>query len=318
MTASVYQHFVPFTVLLHEDRPVDPRVYGPLVAPMLGLSVLEARLLVRKGRGIFLEGLKEEDARGLVARLAEDGLPAEAVDASTLPSLPLPRKVLQLDHGDELLTCGDEALPWEALGTVSVGIVARPEHQELFGHVDFRLVPPLHKLDGAERELVRENLLLKMSAKPKAELPKRKPESVLEEVDRRWGPKVKVYLDLLTADAGTWLRVPMDEVAYRYMAGSIRMGGAWGLQALLNDLREKALPAFSPMTLQLLDVADIKTLVFPQVEEFTRYTAWCALRRILWPTPDASSSPSPAPPASATDVDSSRSSPAPEPPSTSS
>ncbi len=310
---------MPFSVILREDLPVDPRVYGPLVAPLLGLTVLEARLLVRKGRGILLDGLKEEDAKALVERLAADGLRADAVDAASLPAFPPPRKMLQLECGDELLLYGDgEALPWDAIGTVSLGIVARPEHQELFSHVDFRMVPPLHKLEGAERDLVRENLLLKMSARPKGERPRHKPDSILEEIDRKWGPKVKVCLDLLTADVGTWLRVPMEEVAYRYLPTSIRMGGAWGLQALLNDLQEKAFPAFSPMTLRLLDVADIKSLVFPQVEEFTRYGAWCALRRILWPTPAASSSPSPAPPASPTDVGSSTSSTAAEPPSTSS
>lgn len=300
-------------MILHDDVPVDPRAYGPLVAPMLGLTVLEARLAVRKGRGVLLEGLKEEDAKTLVARLEADGVRAAAVD--TLPPLPPPRKVLQLEHGNELLACGDESLPWEAVDVVSIGVVARPEHQDLFTHVEFRMVPPMHKLEAAERDLVRENLLLKMSTKPKADVPKRKPDSVFEEIDRKWGGKVKVYLDLLTGDLGTWLRVPMDEIAYRYMNGSIRMGGAWGLQALVNDLVDKAFAAFTPMALRLLDVVDIKTLVFPQVEEFTRYTAWCALRRIVWPV---SSSPSPAPPASPTDAGSSTSSPAPEPPSISS
>jgi hypothetical protein len=310
---------MPFTVLLHADVPVDPRRYGPTVAPMLGLTVLEARLAVRRGRGIFLEGLKEEDARAVVALLAEDNILAEAVDASRLPALPAPRKMLQLDCGDDLLSFGDgEAVPWDAIGVVSLGVVARPEHQELFAHVDFRMVPPMHKLEGGERDLVRENLLLRMSNRPKPDAPKRRPDSVLEEIDRKWGKKVKVYLDLVTSDAGTWLRVPMEEVAYRYLADSIRMGGAWGLQALLNDLQEKAAAAFSPMALMLLDVGDIKSLVFPQVEEFSRYTAWCALRRFAWPTPAASSSPSPAPPASPTGDGSSTSSAAAEPPSTSS
>lgn len=317
MTASICYHFyVPFTVILHDDVPVDPRVYGPIVAPMLKLTTLEARLAVRKGRGILLDGLKDEDARALVARLAADGVQAKAVD--DLPALPAPRKVLQLEHADEFLTCGDEILPWEAIDVVSIGVVARPEHQDLFSHVEFRMVPPIHKLEGAERDLVRENLLLKMSTKPRPDVPKRKPDAVFEEIDRKWGTKVKVCLDLLTADLGTWLRVPMDEMVYRSLAGGIRLGGAWGLQALVHTLMDRRGERFCPMALRLLDVADIKALVFPQVEEFTRYTAWCALRRIVWPTPDASSSPSPEPPASPTDAGSSTSSAAPEPPSTSS
>ena len=46
-----------FTILLEEDILVDPRKYGDLVAPALGLTKVEARMAVRKGRGIFLENL---------------------------------------------------------------------------------------------------------------------------------------------------------------------------------------------------------------------------------------------------------------------
>src|SRR4029079_12059182 len=53
----------PFTILLEDDVPVDPRKYGALVAPALGLTQVEARMAVRKGRGIFLENLAEDDAR---------------------------------------------------------------------------------------------------------------------------------------------------------------------------------------------------------------------------------------------------------------
>jgi hypothetical protein len=89
------------------------------------------------------------------------------------------------------------------------------------------------------------------------------------------------------------------------------------MQFLVDDVRRHAAGAFPEMTLKLLEAADIKELVFPQVEEFTRYTAWVALKRFLWPDA-ASSSPSPGPRASSTDAGSSNASPGPEAPSTSS
>jgi hypothetical protein len=282
----------------------------------------EARMAVRKGRGIFLENVPDEQAPRLVDELAKAGIAARAFPAAELPPLPPIRKVLQLDHFQDTLAYVDVAssetghLPWDAVGTVTAGAVADPKHQELFGHVEFRLVPPLHLMEGAERELVRENLLLKMSNAP-SKTPKRKPDSVFEEIERTWGRKVNVYLDVVTEDLGTWLRVPMSGIGYRFQEKSIRQSGPWGMQALLNDLRDRAPKALTGMTLKLLDVADIKSLVFPQSEELTRYTAWCALRRLTWPTADTSSR-SPEPPASPTGDGSSSASPGPEPPSTSS
>ena len=208
-------------------------------------------------------------------------------------------------------------MPWDAVLAVSCGVVANPQYKGLFEHVPFQMIPPMHKLDKDEREIVRENLLLKMAAPPPKEEHRRKPDSIFEEIESTYGSKVKVYVDLFSADLGTWLRVSLDDVAYQYMPDSVRMGGAWGFQLLMNDLRDKCPGARSPLSLQLIDATDIKELVFPQVEEFNRVSSWFALKRYLWPTAD-SSSPSPEPPASPTDGDSSSASPEPEPPSTSS
>ena len=311
-----------FTILLEEDVPIDPRKYGPIVAPALGITALEAKIAVRKGRGIFIERVAEEHARRIAAELEKDGIRSRVVSGDEMPPLPAMRKAPSLEHGEDLLTYtpaggdGKEHLPWDAIVAASCGVVAQPEYRELFKHVPFEMMPPMHKLEGTERDVVRENLILKMTAAP-SETKRRKPDSIFEETELTYGTKVKVYLDLVTGDLSTWLRVPMDEVAYLYMDKGVRMGGAWGFHLLVGDVREKAPGALTGMTLKLLDATDIKELVFTQIEEFTRYTAWSALRRVLWPTAD-SSSPSPAPPASPTDAASSNASPEPAPPSTSS
>jgi hypothetical protein len=314
-----------FTILLDDDVQVDPRKYGDLVAPALGLTKVEARMAVRKGRGIFLENLAEEHARRIVDELAKDAIRAQLRSREELPALPAFRKVTTLEHGEELLsymlpgTHDRVALLWEALLVAHVGIVAKLEFKELFGHVPFTMIPAIHKMDGRERELIRENLILKMEGKPVDNRLKneRRPDSIFEEIDQKYGTKVKVYADLLTADLGLWLRVPLDEIAYLYMADGVKMGGPWGFQLLVNDLREKCAAAFTEMTLKLLGATDIREHVFPQIEEYNRYAQWVALKRVLWPSA-ASSSPSPEAPASPTDAGSSNASPGPEPPSTSS
>ncbi len=314
------------TILLEDDVPVDARKYGDIVAPALPeLTRLEVKLAVRRGRGIFLENIAVSHARRIAAELGKDGIRAHVLPVVELPALPAPRRVNHLEHHEEILsyapaaTEGREALPWDALLVASLGVVARPRYQEMYGHIRFDAIPAIHQMEGLERDLVRENLILKMeSGPPSRELSsKRKPESIFEEIEKKHGFRVQVYADLLTADLGTWLRIPMEEIGYVYLEGAVRMGGAWGFQLLVNDLKDKCAAALPPMALKLLDAADIKELVFLQIEEFNRYTAWCALKRSLWPNA-ASSSPSPGPPGPPTGGDSSNASPGPEAPSTSS
>lgn len=314
-----------FTILLEDDVVVDPRKYGDLVAPALGLTKVEARMAVRKGRGLFLENVAEEPARRIVDELAKDGIGARLFSKEELPSLPPLRKVTAMERSEELLTYvipgsnERESIPWEAILVAHLGVVAKLEFKDLFGHVPFGMIPPMHKLEGRERELIRENLILKMERRPVENRMKneKKAESVFEEIEQKYGTKVKVTADLITADLGLWLRVPLDEIAYVYVAGGVRMGGPWGFQLLVNDLKEKCAAAFTEMTLKLLEATDIREHVFPQIEEYNRYTQWVALKRVLWPSA-ASSSPSPEAPASPMDAGSSTASPAPEPPSTSS
>jgi hypothetical protein len=326
--ADQYTHSVAetrFTILLEDDVLVDPRKFGDVVAPALGVTKVEARMAVRKGRGIFLENLAEDHARRIAEELEKDGIKAHVRAAADLPALPAVRKVMALEHGEELLTYQvpgtqeREAVLWEAALVAHLGVVAKPEFKELFGHVPFKMIPAIHKMDGLERELIRENLILKMEGKPVDNRLKneKRPESIFEEIEQKYGGKVKVYADLITADLGLWLRVPLDEIAYVYMAGGVRMGGPWGFQMLVNDLRDKCPGAFTEMTLKLLGATDIREHVFPQIEEYNRYAQWVALKRVLWPSA-ASSSPSPEAPASPTDAGSSSVSPAAEPPSTSS
>jgi hypothetical protein len=273
-----------FAIILEEDVPVDPRKYGGLVAPLLGVTKVEARMAVRKGRGIFLERLREEDARRLAEELSKDGIRARVVPQDRIPALPPPAKAVHLERGAETLAYraggAMAALPWDALLVASCGIIARPEVGDYFEQVRFKDVPPIHQMEGPDREIVRENLILKMAAPPR---PPGKPRagSLLEEIDRDLSDKVRVAFDLVTGDLGTWLRVPMEEMAYVTAEGGVKMGGAWGFQLLAADLRAKCAPALTEITLKLLDGTDIRDLVFPQAEEFTRHTAWTALKRHL-------------------------------------
>lgn len=288
----------PCTILLEEDVAVDPRQYGDRVAALFGISRLEARLLVRRGRGIFLENVPEEDARRLAGELLRNGIRSRVIPKDRIPPLPRPMKVTRLEGGGEALSYrtpdGDAAVPWEAIFVASCGLVARPESGDFFSHVPFVSIPPLRRLEERDREIVRENLILKISTPPSGEPPKQSaPASVFEEIEQHHAAQVRVYFDLLTEDLGAWLRIPMEEAAYAHAAGQVRMGLSWGFQLLADDLRKKCPSAITEITAKLLEGSEPRALVFPRLEEFTRYTAWTALRRHLGPATEAPPPPSP-------------------------
>lgn len=286
-------------ILLEEDVPVDPRRYGDRVAALLGIPRIEARLRVRQGRGIFLENVPEEEALRLTEELARDGVRSRVVPREQLPPLPRPRKITHLEGGPEALFYkapdGDAALPWEAILVASCGLVAGPESGGFFLHVPFENLPPLHRLEERDREIVRENLILKISSVPPSEPPPTSPSAgVFEEIERRYSNRVHVYLDLLPTDLGNWLRIPMQEVAYAHAPGRIRMGLSWGFQLLIDDLRRKSPPGiWTEISSRLMNGSDPLPLVFPRMEEFTRHTAWAAFLRHLGPPPSSPGGPDP-------------------------
>jgi hypothetical protein len=281
-------------------------------------------MAIRKGRGILLENVSEEHALRIAAELEKDGIRARLVSREQLPPMPAPAKALALERGGEFLsyqlsTAVSGNVVWDAISVASCGVVARPAYKDLFPAVPLQVVPAFRTLEGTERDVVRENMILKLTSPPPAadgRAKKRKPESLFDDIDDTYGTKVHVYLDLVTSDLATWLRVPMNEASYVPVAGNVKMGGSWGFRLLVRDILERCPAAATEMTLKLLDAADIKELVFPQVEEFSRVTAWSAIKRYLWPSVD-SSPPSPAPPGPSTDGGSSNASPGPGPSSTS-
>ncbi|MBI2899232.1 MAG: hypothetical protein HYY17_03545 [Planctomycetes bacterium] len=275
-------------ILLHDDVALDPRDHADAVAQRLGLAPVEARMAVRRGRGIFLDNLDEEKARAIAADLERAGVKASVVERASLPS---PRKAARLERGEAALSyriAGSEetgAVPWEAISVVSCGLVARSAGAGQDAKA-FAGAPSLHILDREEdREILRANLILKMErARSGDEARRDRDRSLFERLDG--SRDARIFLDLVTEDLGSWLRVSMEDFAYVPVAGSVQMGSGWGLDALVKELRARAAAAFTDLTLELLAAADPMPLAFAQVEELNRYTTWAMVRRRLGLEPE--------------------------------
>jgi hypothetical protein len=309
-----------FVVLLPDERPLDPRVYGDLVAARTGLTKLEARLAVRKGCGILLEGLPEDAARAIVEALAARGIAARGLPVSALPLLPPPQRVVAIEEADGLplfrAASGESlAVPWEAFGLVHAGAVVQQEYRQYFENLPFTGMPSFASLEGGERDVLRENMILRMETPPpdRRLSSERRAESVFHDADARFRGKLRVLGDLVTEDLGTRLRVAMDEISWG--SEPDRFGGPAAMKRLSERLRAVAPGAFTPAALRLLSASDIREQVFPDIESYSRSVVWSAWKGIAWPSA-GSSSPSPEPPAPPTDAGSSNASPGPDSAST--
>ncbi len=313
-----------FTILLAEDVAIDARRYGDLLAPLLGITKVEAKMMVRRGRGIFLEDLADDAARRMSEELRVDGIAHRLVKNEELPAMPVPRRVNWGQRSPGALRfkwTGDEAVldfGWNQVGVVSLGLIAQEEWRESYSGVRFDHLPSLRRIDGDPdaRDLVRENLILKIvSASNPAAPSKRKPgePTVFERLASEYARKVKVFADVIDVGRSLWLRVAMDDISYLHDEQGVRFGDAWGLSYLVGDLVDHAPKTATLATLQLLDGSDFKDLVFLTSEEFSRYTRWHILKREL-PCADTLS-PSPEPPAPSTDAGFSSASPGPGTPS---
>ncbi len=311
-----------FTVVLREDVAVDARRYGDLLAPLVGITRIEAKMLMRKGRGILVEDVPEEAARRIHEELGRDGFKAWCVPNDRMPPVPAPRRVTWTQFSPAALRFRwpEDDLPlelyWNRIGVVSVGLVAQEEWRDTGDMGRLHAIPSMTALgdDPETRAIMRENLILKVNAGPKPpSRPKGDPTSVFERISADYHRQLKVVLDVVDADRTSWLRMPMDELSYGRDEKGMRFGDAFAVNFLVGDLLSRAPGTATEATLRLTNDADIKELVFLTIEEFNRYTTWHVLKREL--ACADSSSPSPEPPAPSTDGGSSNASSGPGAPS---
>ncbi|MHC4608051.1 MAG: hypothetical protein ACYTAF_14160, partial [Planctomycetota bacterium] len=171
------------------------------------------------------------------------------------------------------------------IGIAAAAAVARPAYADMFSDIRFQHHPPFREVDDAEaREILRENIILRMD-RVEEEAGPAKPDalgrSAFERIEEKWSGKVHVYADLVTEEHDLWLRVLMSEFAYVRQTGAVKLGGAWGLTALMNEIEERAPDAPTEMTRKLTSGRDIRNLVFASFEEFHRHSTWIILRDVF-------------------------------------
>ena len=282
-----------YSIILKEDEPVDPRTYGPLLAPALGVTVLEARMAVRRGSGIFAENLPEDEARRLAQSLQADGIECWCAPSSTLRPLPAPRRatsVLSIEEGLRCALLGQPepaTLPWDRIGVVSIGLVLVPELQEEIAGVRRKDVAAVAKLEREQRDLVRDRLLGVLNRIDLAHEENAPAASAhhyfFDQLRRKESKQLRAFADVVSADGAEWWRIPLEESNFR---DGTERGPETANYMAAPVLYARRKDAHTDRSRKLFQGGNVERLAFDTMEEFNRHTRWWTWRERLRAEPE--------------------------------
>lgn len=266
-----------YHLLLEEDPFIDPRVISDDVARIRGISPVEARRRIRAGMGIVAEHLGEEEAGRLLGKLADAGVAARLVPTDELPQMPAVEVFsgVTANHEGLELTSTDgteQAIAvWDQIELVNVAILSGSGYVDRGQTFETGLVPGIYSLQPSEAEVVRENLILKRTARDLKESGRREP--ILSQFE---SGKLKRYFgaaDIVGRRGACWFRVPSRHIVYRH--GRVRLGGDLGFSRFVRALVDKCEKrALSPLTLKVITGDDIRSVALADQAELTRHTQW--------------------------------------------
>ncbi len=283
-----------FAVVFTDDHRPDLETFAPELAGILGLSVIDARIRIRKGRGIFLERLDADTARRVADALTACGWAADVVPGEDLLRFARPARLFQVDCRDDVfrykrsMAEPDRDVPWDRIRLVHAGLVATPQYRDLAHSKTFRLLPTMARIDDPEARAQLKRAMARKALQREVDAPPGLPEEgrplapdALADLARN---STDAYLDLFVEGRQGFLRADRRQVVLDYLG---EQGGANSLESFKRfaaDVAARATGALvTPSARRLLDGEKLPGLVYDDLAEYERYIAWVCLRNGIAP-----------------------------------
>jgi hypothetical protein len=279
-----------FALVFTDDHRPDLESFAPVLAGLLGLSPIDARLRIRKGRGIFLEQLDEATARLVAEALGANGWAAEVVPQASLVRLPgRPARLFQVDCRDDALHYKRNiaepfrSVPWDTIRLVHAGVIATPQYRDFVQSQTFRLLPILYQIDDPSARAQLRRAMAKKALEREAAGPAPVPDSAKSISPEALGDlarnQTEACLDLLVDGRPGFLRADRRQVVLDYLGAHGEGNSFENFKRFAADVAARATRAeITPPTRRLLEGEDLPRIVFDDLAEFERYAAWRCLR----------------------------------------
>jgi len=283
---------MPSAVVLRKDVRLDVPSVAPPLAQVLGSTLADVRLVVRKARGIFQENLADEKAQTITGVLNKLGIEAGVVPQADLPKPPRPKWII----GGRLEADGFHAvinplkkpdvLPWSGFHFASIGVVATKHYEEFLTSQKFRDLPPIWTIDDQE---AKQELRRKLASRAlRREQPKaaavrsavhEKPKLDKKDLDALVRDQTRAYVELWSyAPLARW-RISRHDFSYECLGPRAKKTSSDNFRLLVGDLYAK-LPKvlYTKISKDYLLGAELHEIIFDNEEEFERYTRWFMLQ----------------------------------------
>ncbi len=284
------RHAVVFT----DDHRPDLETFAPELAELLGLSLIDARLRIRKGRGIFLDRLDETTARRVAGALTARGWTAEVVPQASLLRFARPARLFQVDcredgfHYKRNMAEPFRSVPWDAVRLVHAGVVATPQYRDFVRSKTFQMLPTLARIDDPEARAQLKRAMAKKAMQREADAPDAPPAEgrplTPEALAGLARDRTDAYVDLFVEGRQGFLRADRGQVILDYLGMRGSGNSLESFKRFAADVTERAAGALvTPLARQLLEGRDLPQLVFDDLAEYERYIAWFCLRNGVAP-----------------------------------
>lgn len=271
-----------YAVMLKGDVRFPPALVSSIFRKHLNVPEVEARTLIRRGRGIVVRTalkefadevakvLAENQIECVVAELAED-VREQPVKA---PYVKLADGIFTFRDGNDVETC----VVAEAVGIVSVAFLGEP-NLIASGQVSHLMaVPSVETLEEADAAAIKANLQQKMKPRIVIEEREVRISNIYDYVNNNMKGKVKPYLDILTVDQSVWFRLNTRE--FQFSSGKGKIGGGMGFRLLMQKIMQSiGMNVLPPPTLKFIKEYDINDAVVMSMEEMNNFTLWLALNK---------------------------------------
>lgn len=299
------------TLLYTSDlRPEVPRL-ATVLCGVLGVTMVDARRMVRYGRGIFLENMDPAKADALLPILKNMGLDCISVPtASILRPPPKPVRCVLADPTGVTFRYkisfqkDYEHIPWEAIRFVSVGIVATQQFRDAMASKFAGTLPVIYRVDDPEAKAELRDAIARKAARrhedaslaphagpvelkhdilerqqPTAELTdvqrKTREKLLRDELDTLYREQTDSILDLFTIGMSGRYRISRRDFRFDYLGPRQKTTSLENFKTLVEDLLER-LPdvLIPPMTEKYRRMTDVRDIYFDTLDELDRYNVW--------------------------------------------
>jgi len=150
-------------VVLKEDIKFDPRILADVFAKELSITPLEAKIMLRKSRGIIARNVDKDFADQVVEILKQSSIEAEAVASENFPLLSEPKKITYAQRQEDMLVYKNqagvsEAISWQSIECVSVGLIPRTGYYDSIPET-LGFLPSFGEMDKQDAEILKDNII---------------------------------------------------------------------------------------------------------------------------------------------------------------